>query len=887
MKKHFWIGPPEHQNPSDHVELWLEDGDIDLTKPKRSKKGETKKEDQYLLVGFDTEFKTPDKPVTNDEIYAGMARSLILSYQYYAKTPDGFVWQGLCCPDGDERITLSEFMMFVISCGSRIHGLKSIPSKIYLVGHFTRADVPAFKDFSDINRQFSAVRNTFVSIDNYTKVVVNTMDDDEIDLKVYIRDTMLLTPQSSRSLKKIGELVGFEKVELSPDKSTKKQMITNMDRVRTDQWELFKSYALTDAEICVRYIEEVMKEYKSVTGKSKVPITLTGIGMDLLELKWTDSGYNRLDVLGKELVEDKSYIKSKGYYVKKNVEIDRPLVRYNELFAIDCYHGGRNEQYWFGPCFEDSWSDFDLSSAYPTAMSLIGMPNWEEIYKTEDIELFTPETLGFATVDFEFPSHIRFPTLPVRTANGLVFPLKGRSDCCSPEIYLAHKLGAKLTIKYGVIVKTDLEKCVFEEFIIQCNSKRVEAGKKTLRGLFWKEISNSTYGKTAQGLKDRRVYDLRDRETKSLPHSRVTNAYYAAYITSFVRGVLGEIMNSIPKDKIVFSCTTDGFLSNMTDKEATKTTTGELCVLYKRQRKLLANDDEILEKKHQIRNPLGWRTRGQATLIPGEDKGKGDSSHILLAKGGLWIRPEFEETQDQNDEILRHFFERTPDTAIDIEGKTGLRDMVERGADFVEKIVTKRLNMEFDWKRRPLGVTYSNTYDHVAFSTEPWNTVEQFNLMREKFDDYQRNSPRCIKTVEDFQNLSTYIETITAASSSDLSYIRKQDGDIKRLRQMLCAAFKQRKAGFKFVSMTNQDFATCLTQSGIKCTKADVENGLKKDFIPHQVPPTDRVKRVVADFVNNVFPKLQVDQLFVKVDKEGLVIRLSNDQECEFISKVV
>ena len=212
MKKHFWIGPPEHQNPSDHVELWLEDGDIDLTKPKRSKKGESKKEDQYLLVGFDTEFKTPDKPVTNDEIYAGMARSLILSYQFYAKTPDGFVWQGLCCPDGDERITLSEFMMFVISCGSRIHGLKSIPSKIYLVGHFTRADVPAFKDFSDINRQFSAVRNTFVNIESYTKVAVKTLDDDEIDLKVYIRDTMLLTPQSSRSLKKIGELVGVDKV---------------------------------------------------------------------------------------------------------------------------------------------------------------------------------------------------------------------------------------------------------------------------------------------------------------------------------------------------------------------------------------------------------------------------------------------------------------------------------------------------------------------------------------------------------------------------------------------------------------------------------------------------------------------------------------------------
>ena len=178
-------------------------------------------------------------------------------------------------------------------------------------------------------------------------------------------------------------------------------------------------------------------------------------------------------------------------------------------------------------------------------------------------------------------------------------------------------------------------------------------------------------------------------------------------------------------------------------------------------------------------------------------------------------------------------------------------------------------------------------FNNVAFSTEPWNTVEQFNLMREKFDDYQRNSPRCIKTVEDFQNLSTYIETITAASSSDLSYIRKQDGDIKRLRQMLCTAFKQRKAGLKLIYTSNQEFANKLTSSGIKCTKADVENGLKKDFIPHQVPPTDRVKRVMSDLVRNVFPQLQVEQFFVKVDKEGLVIRLSNDHDCEFISKVV
>jgi len=93
---------------------------------------------------------------------------------------------------------------------------------------------------------------------------------------IHIRDTMLLTPQSSRSLKKIGELAGIEKVELSPDRVIYKKLIRNMDRVRSDQWDLFKRYALTDAEICVHYIEKVMAEYKSVTGKVKVPVTLTG-----------------------------------------------------------------------------------------------------------------------------------------------------------------------------------------------------------------------------------------------------------------------------------------------------------------------------------------------------------------------------------------------------------------------------------------------------------------------------------------------------------------------------------------------------------------------------------------------------------------------------------
>ena len=169
MRKQYWIGPPEHNKTSDQIEVWLESGDlVTYVKPPKN----SNVPDNFLIVGFDTEFKTPDSPVTGQQIKDGEAISEILSYQFYAKTVDGVVWRGICCPEKDQRLTLQEFMLFVLGSGTRLHGLRSISSKIYLVGHFTRADIPAFADFAQINNQFSAVRNTFVSIDRHLDVEI-------------------------------------------------------------------------------------------------------------------------------------------------------------------------------------------------------------------------------------------------------------------------------------------------------------------------------------------------------------------------------------------------------------------------------------------------------------------------------------------------------------------------------------------------------------------------------------------------------------------------------------------------------------------------------------------------------------------------------------------
>jgi hypothetical protein len=306
--------------------------------------------------------------------------------------------------------------------------------------------------------------------------------------------------------------------------------------------------------------------------------------------------------------------------------------------------------------------------------------------------------------------------------------------------------------------------------------------------------------------------------------------------------------------------------------------------LYRKQREILSGSSQVLEIKHQVKTPLGWRTRGQATL----DTGDFGETHpnVLLAKGGIWTPPEFEEKEDQNDEIINYFFDRTTESEIDIKGSTGLREMIEYGADLVEKVVTKRLNMEYDWKRRPLGIKQSLKYDHLAFSTEPWTTAEQFAMMRETFDEFNKNSPRCIKNINDLKILSSYVETKSSASGETGKYIKKTDGDVKRLRQMLCAAFKQRKAGIGFSRVTNEEFANALKSVGIPCVKTDVENGSKKKYLSHQVLPTDRVVNLLHKVKGECIPSLEIDDLLFKFEKGGLSIRLINDESCQFIDRL-
>lgn len=873
----------------------------------------------YLIIGFDTEFESTRPNFTNRQIRNSskkpetqidpdtgephvLVKNKILSYQFLALFCDEvnspISWEGIACPakedDLEARLSLGTFISFVIAEGMRQRRMTQCPLKIYLVGHFTRADVPAFADFQDMTHFISNVRNTFISTDSSLPIQIKFDDknsqDSTVTLSIILRDTMLLTPATSKSLSAIGDLMGVPKIKLDDDPKKDQAYKEKMSRLRREKWELFKEYALTDARICAVYAKKIMEESHGLTGKLRVPSTLSSIGVDLLIDHWKQNPSTEpLRVLGKKIINQKVYNKRLGYFTKRKREVPLDIVSYHIPLAIDCYHGGRNEQFWFGPGYQADWFDFDLASAYPTAMSLLALPDWERVKFTTNLDDFDDFSFSFVRAKFSFPDTVRYPTLPVRTDNGLIFPLSGETSFCGPELSLARNLGAKIEILHGIVFPINSDVRPFGDFVKDCIARRRAFKKGDLKELFWKEITNSTYGKTAQGLQERYVFDIQEREMQRLPESPITNPFYAGMITSSVRAVLGEIMNAIPQDRMVFSCTTDGFLTDADQDEIVSAQNGSLCALFRGGRELIANDPKILEVKHRLRRPLGWRTRGQATLEPHTPLAGEPQSAVLLAKGGIRAPRSKDTAELQNTFITETFFGRHSLSKVEVEFFSSTRDNVIYKVDLVGKHLWKKLNMEYDWKRQPFAMGFSNEYRHIAFSTRPWNSKEEFETVRELWQSFVHNNFFCMKRQKNFYNFYQFVISQTSLPPSAKKYLHKEQGDLQRLRQSLCRARYHRTAGFEGIKITAAKFAEILVACGVPCNKTDVENARgNTKFEPHYVPITPLVEHCFKRLVK-IFPFLEVEKFLPDTATNALFLpydHLINENADIFVSRL-
>ncbi len=434
------------------------------------------KRSEFLVLGFDTEYQSPKETFELEAIKAGKAKYEVLSYQFHAINSNGVEWSGIAIPNDGERLSFTEFIVYALSLGARKK--QQVPKTIILVAHYNRADLPAFEDRKQIFWRLQNVRSSLISASAPVSLKVSFDDGDEraVDISVYVRDTILLAPAGRKSLAEIGKLIEREKIRLSDDDEEELHWKKNMKVYRNTDWEGFREYALIDAEISAKYFLKLTQMYQDVTGEDFVPSALSSIGMKLLVKGWNEGEPPRdpIELVGKEQVTEVVWNeKTQGFRKWKHRPYLEELSWFVD-FVTECYHGGRNEQLWFGPSFEDDWYDYDLTGAYPTAMATIGRLDWRAIRPLASLTDVRDDDAAFVCVDFKFPDDTRYPTLPVRSQNGIIFPLTGRSYCARPEIELAQQLSCQLTLKHGVAVPQDRNDKVFFNFIKDTIRKRDE-----------------------------------------------------------------------------------------------------------------------------------------------------------------------------------------------------------------------------------------------------------------------------------------------------------------------------------------------------------------------------------------------------------------------------
>ena len=228
----------------------------------------------------------------------------------------------------------------------------------------------------------------------------------------------------------------------------------------------------------------------------------------------------------------------------------------------------------------------------------------------------------------------------------------------------------------------------------------------------------------------------------------------------------------------------------------------------------------------------------------------------------------------------------------------GIRDMYVQGTDFVDKDVSKRLSMEFDWKRKPAlphdahisgGLFTDDT--HLCFSSRPWRDVREFMQTRELWGQFQMSSPRCLKSLDDFQAFATFAEGRTALTGRAGTYLSHNGGTLKRLRQQLAVAHKFGRAGTRVHKSIVFDGSAILSDSkitaplmaqfltevvGISTKTFDINNAWKKSlFTPGLVPNTSEAREKLNLIKERLFPELQIEE-FLSTD-DGLQL-VSGDE---------
>ncbi len=804
-------------------------------------------------------------------------------------------------------------------------------------------------------------RYSFIAGDNFDPRLIS----------VRLIDASRLAPPGA-SLAKIGDWLGLEKLPL-PSGYTK----SDMAKLQRERPEFFKAYGLRDAELAVLYVLWVLWFCDRQLGLKGLSATLSGIGVRLAQLCMRKDGVHPDVALNFTTVREWRWDGRQGRPVSEAKRVPTQIRQWFEPFLADAYLGGRNECYRFGPTPvagpHTRVSDFDVAGCYVNSLAGVMVLDYERVEVVRDPQAFVGHVAGFAQVEFRFPPDIAYPCLPIMVGNyGLWFPLSGVSIATAPEIELALRMGATVDVKFGIVIPwmardevflrsqkmirrkrravskdTDLEwdgdtlapapemqfppeshgdvgYRPFESFSIYTRTERLKYKKKSLPNEFMKGVGNSCYGKSGQGFKEKRSMSPKEMNSVKIGKSSISEAATAALTSGLARAVLGEILWKLPPGTMVVSATTDGLLVDIDKLDLS----GPLCQRFQALVDRVAPGTGMIELKHLVVQAVAAKTRLQLT-------GKAvDGQEPVVAKGGIKVlldsaegdeakELELLKPENQNKFVLDLFINRYPGQVINRPSLMSMRDMLLNDWDMQTLDRDMTLNMEFDFKRKPVDPCMikieSHGVEHLAFRTVPWESAEEGELMRTLFDEWRRGKKgedgkrgRCLKTMEDWNDWQVY-QSLYAGNrrrvrqhlahregSNDQPLLSQSSGSVDTAQasapqlaapagrritrgvtgmlyargdnpylgiaiRTFLAAFVQRAWGLENVDLSQRGLANWLTDKGYKTEPYDVKNAGRTRLYEHVVPATPEVMQFFA-MMKERFPGLEVDRFLAMTD---------------------
>lgn len=822
--------------------------------PPASKNVSVISNDLTLHIGFDTEYVFNPETRQND----------ILSYQSYVVLPDNTGISNIIYPPDSQkksRLSFKEFLCQTITPLLETGVITKWPGIINIYAHFIRADIASFANFwSDYKILLKGIRGTVSSFKNRYGIDFDEQQERRVKTEqimfdkrtspprcsnVAFIDTLLITP-GGMGLAECGELLGLPKLTIPAPYS-----ITNMREYLLGDRAGFEAYALRDAEIAVRYALQVRNFCARELMIDRVPATIGAMAVSRFTKTLKENNMSPEVCLGTHIKTRELWLTEKQAFRTIKNPASVPSRELFETFPINCYHGGRNECFMMGVTPSDHWYDYDLAGAYTTGLLDILTPDYGNIRLSKNPDDYCGHVMGFALVTFRFPESVPYPSLPVRTDQyGLFFPLSGESWATAPEIELALSLGAEMTIHNGIIVPwicdtsphNSESTSVFLPFVQQVRENRNRHIKGSLEEKFWKEIGNSLYGKLAQGLRAKTAFDTARGLNRSLPPSSVTQPFFAAHVTGFIRAVVGELMNALPSDSSVVSVTTDGFLTNCPLDKINMS--GPLSSRFQSLCDIVDPGSSMLTCKHEVSQLIAMKTRGQLTYKAIQGK------PVVHARAG--VKPPADiPRSDYNDYMVDLYLNRLPGQTLSRSTLISTREMWLSESDLVSREQDIRLNLEFDFKRQPVRPAMNE--GHLLMFSRPWDNMEEALQQRSLFDDWRQT--HTLKTLADWDDWCDFLYCRTVFSDMKLKVGSKRSDDI--LVRLFLRALTQCQWGLMLKdkkSYSCKEVAEWLTSEGYSVTVTDVKNAVRAKIPQMKFSSVTPRMKSLMDIIARIYP---------------------------------